>query len=322
MKRTILPLFIIIVILVIPNVNYGQTPNLGAASGFTLFTATGAFTNLGTTNISGDIGTNAGLFTGFPPGVVNGQIHVADAASVMAATAVQTAYTYMSTLGGSVLGVLLGNSQELTPGTYNTGAASTLNGNLTLNAQGNPNAIFIIRIGGAFATGISSNVILINSASVCNVYWQIGGQFDMGDNSVFAGTALVDGAVNMLEGSILNGRILSRAGAISTHNITAAYLPSAAGAITGTAVVCQGQTGVAYTVPIIPNATSYTWTLPSGALIVSGINTNSILVDFNLTSTSGYVSVFGSNSCGNGTVSSGFSVTVSPLPPTSAIFHY
>lgn len=244
MKNKLLFLFIVVVLFVYPKINLGQAPNLGAASAFTLFTATGAFTNLGTTNISGDIGTNAGLLTGFPPGVVNGQIHIEDASSALAATAVQNAYTYMSTLGGSVLGVLLGNGQEITPGTYNTGATSTLNGNLTLNALGNPDAVFIIRIGGAFATGISSNVILINSASFCNVYWQIGGQFDMGDNSVFAGTALVDGAVNMLEGSHLNGRILSRAGAISTHNITAAYLPSAAGTIAGTALVCQGQTEV------------------------------------------------------------------------------
>lgn len=321
MKNKLLFLFIVVVLFVYPKINFGQAPNLGAASAFTLFTATGAFTNLGTTNISGNIGTNAGLLTGFPPGVVNGQIHVEDASSALAATAVQNAYTYMSTLGGSVLGVLLGNGQEITPGTYNTGATSTLNGNLTLNALGNPDAVFIIRIGGAFATGISSNVILINSASFCNVYWQIGGQFDMGDNSVFAGTALVDGAVNMLEGSHLNGRILSRAGAISTHNITAAYLPSAAGTIAGTALVCQGQTEVIYTVPLINNATSYVWSLPAGALIVSGINTNSIKVDFGLTSVSGNINVYGVNACGNGTISANYSVTVSPLPPTSSIYH-
>jgi len=321
MKNKLLFIFIIALLFIYPQLNFGQAPNLGAASGFALFTANGTFNNTGTTNISGDIGTNVGLFTGFPPGVVNGQIHIADATSASAATAVQNAYTYMSTLGGAVLGVALVNAQIITPGVWNTSAASTLNGTITLDGQGNPDAIFIIRIGGALVTGISSNIILINSASACNVYWQIGGQFDMGDNSVFVGTALVDGAVNLFEGSILKGRVLSRAGAISAYHITANFLPVIAGNITGTAIVCQGQNTVAYTVPLINNATTYVWTLPAGALIVSGINTNSITVDFGLTSVSGNITVYGSNACGNGSVSANYYVTVSPLPSTSAIYH-
>ncbi|NVN94052.1 MAG: DUF3494 domain-containing protein [Bacteroidetes bacterium] len=321
MKSKLLSLLIAIVLFVVPKIIFGQTPNLGVASDFALFTSTGAFTNLGATNISGDIGTNAGLFSGFPSGTINGQIHVTDSTSVLAATAVQDAYTYLSTLVGSVLGVFFGGGQELTPGIYNTGAASTLNGDLTLNAQGNPDAVFIIRIGGALSTAVSSNVILINSASLCNVYWQIGGQFDLGDHSVFRGTAIVDGAINLLEGSSLLGRGLSRAGAISTHNNVVNFLPSAAGTITGLALLCQGQTGVIYTVPVIANATNYFWTLPPAALIVTGANTNSITIDFGFTSTSGNITVYGSNACGNGTVSSNYSVTVSPLPPTSSIYH-
>jgi hypothetical protein len=59
-----------------------------------------------------------------------------------------------------------------------------INGTLTLDGQGNPNALFIFKINGAFSTGTFSNVVLINSASLCNVYWQVGGQFDLGNNSV------------------------------------------------------------------------------------------------------------------------------------------
>ncbi|NTW31205.1 MAG: DUF3494 domain-containing protein, partial [Bacteroidetes bacterium] len=147
------------------------------------------------------------------------QIHVADANSALAATAVDNAYTYLSGLGGADLEVGLGNGQILTPGIYSTGAgAATLNGNIILDGQGDLNSLFIIRIGGAFAVGTFSTVTLINSTLLSNVYWQIGGQFDLGDNSVFRGNLVADGPINLLEGSSLFGRGLSRAGAISLHN--------------------------------------------------------------------------------------------------------
>src|SRR5690606_35252617 len=66
-----------------------------------------------------------------------------------------------------------------------------------------------------------------------------------------------------------------------------------AGAISGDITVCQGDTGVVYTIPVLPNASSYTWSLPPGATIVSGANTNSITVDYNASATTGNVSVFG-----------------------------
>jgi hypothetical protein len=322
MKSKIISFLIIIILFISPKIILGQAPNLGAASGFALFTATGAFTNQGNSIVEGDIGTNAGILSGFPPGTVNGLIHVADASTSLAATAVQNAYTYMSTLGGAVLGTSIINGQVIPPGIWSTNAASTLNGTVTLDGQGNPNALFIIRIGGALSTGISSNVILINSASLCNVYWQIGGQFDLGDSSVFRGNVIIDGAINLFEGASLFGRGLSQAGSITTHNNEVKFLPSAAGIITGTASVCQGQNGVVYTVPLISNATDYIWTLPSGALIVAGDNTNSITIDFGLTSSSGILTVTGSNSCGNGVVSANYNITVSPLPSTSAIYHH
>lgn len=316
--------FIIAVTLIpLPKEIFGQAPNLGTASGFALFTAVGAFTNSGSsTYVSGDVGTNAGAFNAFPPGTVVGQIQVANSASAQAAADVINAYGYLSTLGGSVLGVGLGNGQILTPGVYNTGAASTLNGNLILDGQNDPDAIFIIRIGGAFATGGSSTVTLINSASLCNVYWQVGGQFDLGDGSVFRGTIIVDGAINLLGTSYLNGRGLSKAGAISLTDNIVNFLPAAAGTVSGTPVVCQGQTGVVFSVPAIANATSYIWTVPSGAIITSGANTTSITVDFTISAVSGYVTVQGSNSCGTGTVSATYAVTVNYLPITSLIWHF
>jgi len=96
--------------------------------------------------------------------------------------------------------------------------------------------------------------------------------------------------------------------------VTVNPLPGVAGTITGTASVCQGQTGVAYSVPAIANATGYVWTLPSGATIASGNNTNAITVNYSTTASSGNISVYGTNGCGNGTASPNFAVTVNPLP--------
>ncbi|PIX32995.1 MAG: hypothetical protein COZ59_11045, partial [Bacteroidetes bacterium CG_4_8_14_3_um_filter_31_14] len=101
----------------------------------------------------------------------------------------------------------------------------------------------------------------------------------------------------------------------SSYPVTVSSLPVDAGIITGTSTVCQGQTNVTYTVPVISGATGYNWTLPSGATIVSGTNTNSITVDFSGTATSGNITVSGTNTCGNGGVSS-FPVTVNTLPQT------
>ncbi len=95
--------------------------------------------------------------------------------------------------------------------------------------------------------------------------------------------------------------------------VTVNPLPVDAGSITGNNTVCQGQTAVTYTIPAITYATGYTWTIPTGAMIVSGANSNSITVDFSNVAISGNVKVLGTNDCGNG-ISSTIPVTVNPLP--------
>jgi hypothetical protein len=320
--KSILLLFITAVALLsFPKVNFGQAPNLGTTSSFALFTAAGEFTNVGAaTYVTGDVGNHTGANSAFPPGTLVGNTHWLDSTSTQAAIDVATAYSDL-TQGGSVIGVTLGNDTVLTPGIYSTGAASTLNGNLILDGLNNPNALFIIRIGGALSTSTHSTITLINSASLCNVYWQINGEFTLGDSSVFKGTVVANGAIELLEGSSLLGRGLSTAGAIYLHNNVVNFSPTVAGTITGTAIVCQGQTGIIYSVPVITNATSYLWTLPVGATITAGNNTNSITIDFSSTASSGNITVYGTNACGNGIVSPNYAVTIWPLPQTSAIYH-
>ena len=101
--------------------------------------------------------------------------------------------------------------------------------------------------------------------------------------------------------------------------VTVNPLPDPAGTIMGEESVCLGDQGVTYTVPAIANATGYTWTVPAGATIASGANTNTITVDFSASATSGMITVLGTNTCGNGEISPDFSVTVNPIPPTPTI---
>jgi RHS repeat-associated protein len=99
-----------------------------------------------------------------------------------------------------------------------------------------------------------------------------------------------------------------------TVNQACGNLPGAAGSITGTSSVCRGQSGVPYSVAAVAGATGYSWTLPSGATIVSGANTNSITVNYATSALSGVISVRGTNSCASGSPSPDYSVTVRPLP--------
>lgn len=214
-------LLLIFIFLFFPGLSFAQAPALGTAASFALFTAAGAFSNVGATGITGDIGTNVGSYTGLETAVVVGQQQLANPASAQAALAVEAAYNMLSqALCGATLDISLGG-QTLTPGTYCTGAA-TLNGVLTLDGQGDENALFIINIDGALGVSAGSKVVLINGVTAGNVYWRIGGRFELGEKAAFQGTALVDGAISLLNGATLVGRGLSRAGSISLASNTVA----------------------------------------------------------------------------------------------------
>ena len=232
MKTSFLLILTSATLLIFPKASNAQNaPALGAASSFALFTAVGAVDNQGPTTINGDIGTNAGAFNGFPPGVVNGNIHVADTYATQAATAVQAAYDYMSGITYVTEKAVYGGTPPVTlpPGSYFVKEATTLAGTLILDGGGNPNAKFFLMVNGALTTGANSRVVLQNGADPGNVYWQIRGLVTLGQNSVMRGTLLVDGAINLVTGALLEGRGLSRAGAISPTSSTAT-LPAPAAA--------------------------------------------------------------------------------------------
>lgn len=236
MKKALLARLLCALWLISPVTVFGQAPNLGTAATFAFFTANGAFTNVGASTVTGDLGTNLGLFTGFPPGTVTGQIRLAGSTQAnQAATDVTAAYT---SLNGPVCDVpispTLGNGQVFTPGVYcqNTAAASSLTGTLVLNGAG----IYMIRLNSAFTVAAGAVIQLTNGACANNVFFRVSGAVDVGAGAVFKGTIVADGAINFGAGASLEGRGLSVGGAIALSN-NAVTVPSASctSAITGTA---------------------------------------------------------------------------------------
>jgi hypothetical protein len=216
MKTLRINFTLLCILLLFTQVNFAQAPILGRVATFALFTSAGALSNTGVSVINGDIGTNVGALTGFPHGTVIGSIHVADSVTTLAATNLATAYASLGALTcDSTIGATMGNGQVLTPKVYCITTLASINGTLTLNALGNPNAIFVIKVNGALSTTVASQILLVNSANLSNVYWQVNGAFTLSDSSVFKGTLLANGAISLLPQSALTGRALTTAGAIA-----------------------------------------------------------------------------------------------------------
>lgn len=137
----------------------------------------------------------------------------------------------------------------------------------------------------------------------------------------YSNTITVNYAIGASSGNItVYGNSMCGNGATSpAFPVTVNLLPSSAGTITGPSALCQGVTGINYSVPLITNATGYMWTVPAGATIINGSNTNNITVNFSMVAVSGNITVYGTNSCGNGTVSPNFALTVLVTPQTPVI---
>ncbi len=183
---------------------------LGAAATYSVLAVT-AVVSTGSTSVSGDLGVSpATTVTGFPPGVVGGDIHAGDAAAANAQDALTAAYNDLDArvatteLAGDL------NGTVLTPGVYHSTAALALTGILTIDAGGDPDAIFIIQGGAALDTAAASSVALINGAQASNVYWVVTGAVGTGASASFAGTILAQGAITLGAGTELIGRALSK----------------------------------------------------------------------------------------------------------------
>jgi hypothetical protein len=217
-KKCLFPVFLIILFFLGINSAVSQI-NLGSIENFTLYTANGAISNTSTSYIADDIGTDLGAISGFvPPSVVNGSMQNTNAVTEQAALDLDAAVVQINNAVTTVSHLPVFGSETLTPGVYAQGGAASLDGTLTLDAQGDPNAQFIFKIGGAFSTAANATVVLINCASPDNIFWLSGGAISMAASTTISGNLISNpGAVDIGTDGKLTGRMLSTTGAITVY---------------------------------------------------------------------------------------------------------
>jgi hypothetical protein len=155
--------------------------------------------------------------TGFPPGTVNGTIHAADPAAAQAQLDLTTAYN--DAAGRTVDAITVAGDlggQTLAPGVYkSTSTLAISSGDLTLDAQGDANAVFIFQMGSTLTTTVDRKVILSGGARAANVFWLVGSSATLGTGSVFKGNILAMASITAAAGAEVEGRLLARTAAVS-----------------------------------------------------------------------------------------------------------
>jgi hypothetical protein len=192
----------------------GNANHLGSASTFGIM-ATSAITNTGPSTINGDVSLDPGTsMTGFPPGKVNGTIHINDLVSAQARADLLVAYNYYTNLppgttisAGADLGALY--PLGIPPGTYTSGSTMLVSTPLVLDAKGDPNAVWVFQIGSSLTTGAS--ILLTNGAQANNVFWVPTLDATIGVGTIFYGTIVSGRDVTAVTGATINGRILAGA---------------------------------------------------------------------------------------------------------------
>jgi hypothetical protein len=175
-------------------------------------------TNTGASIINGDLGLSPGTaVTGFPPGIVNGAIHAADPTAAQAQLDLTAAYNDAAgrTVGAITVAGNLGGL-TLAPGLYkSTSTLAISSGDLTLDAQGDANAVFIFQMGSSFTSTVGRQIILAGGAKAANIFWQVGSSATLGTGSVFKGNILALASITVTTGAAVEGRLLARTAAVT-----------------------------------------------------------------------------------------------------------
>jgi hypothetical protein len=195
--------------------------NLRSAKSFGILAGAGV-SNTGGTIINGNLGTHpTGTITGSP--TVNGVTHSADPIALQAKVDLTAAYNEAKGRAGTPTKVLAGELSGLTlaPGVYKRASSVKLSsGHVTLDAKGNPNAVFIFQIGTTLTTLSGTQLILAGGAQARNIYWQVGSSATLGTTSKFKGTIMADQSVTLAHLATLEGRALARIGAVTLDSNT------------------------------------------------------------------------------------------------------
>jgi hypothetical protein len=190
---------------------------LGTAANFALFTSIGAVANAATSGIIGDIGANAGDISGFETSTVAGSFNNVNSVTAQASIDLLAGYNQLVAIPTTNTShtPAFGSGETVSAGVYSIAAAGSLAGTITLDAQGNPDALFIFKFAGAFTTAAQSKVVFKNGVRRCNVFWIAEGAISMGTFTFMKGTLIAhNGANTMGANGNLEGRMLSTTGAI------------------------------------------------------------------------------------------------------------
>ena len=208
-----------------PTVNLGTTSTFAVLAGSTI-TNTGTTTINGSTggNINGNVGGDVGLYpgtvlSGRASVTVNGVVHLTDAVAIKAKDDLVTAYNdatgrtpvtrIPSELGGTTL----------KPGTYDSADGTfEVTGTLILDAEGDPDGVFVFKTASTLITASTSSVNLINSARFCRTFWQVGSSATLGTNSHFVGHIFAMASITATTGATVQGQLLARNGAVTLDN--------------------------------------------------------------------------------------------------------
>jgi len=224
------PLLVVTLMLPTSAMAAEPTVNLGTTETFAILAYSGIM-NTGTTVITGDVGSApTPAMTGFGSVTLDGETHANDAVAILAKTDLVTAYndavgrTVTSTLASPELGGL-----TLGPGVYTSGDALSITGTLTLDAQGDPDAVFILKSDSTLITAPGSVVQLINGARFCRVFWPVASSATLGTNSTFAGHIFTVANIQAETGAKVEGQLLAMNGAVTLDGvvITNALCPTA-----------------------------------------------------------------------------------------------
>lgn len=203
---------------VIPDQNTPMLVVSLAGSSDIAILAGSSITNTGATTITGDLALSPGSSVGgFPPGILTGTQHINDATATQAKLDLTAAYndaagrtsTDIVTLSGNIGGL------TLTPGLYkSTSSLSISSKDLTFDAQGDANAVFIIQIASTLTTTSGRKVILKGGALASNIFWQVGSSATFGTTSEFKGTVLAMQSITFNTGATLDGKAWASTGAV------------------------------------------------------------------------------------------------------------